>query len=163
MPTKLASPRRPAEPAREDALVAELERLWEHSPARPSGAPARPSRWRSAAYGALTKALVLGWAALLVASLAAAPAAEESVQPAAWVIAASTVILLGVLGAALVAAVLPRVALGASALAAGLGIPVGVACGAAEHHLGAWWMVETGAFGALAAASVACIALRARS
>ena len=40
------------------------------------------------------------------------------------------------------------------------GVPGGIACRATEHHAGSWWIVETGAFAALAVASVACLAAR---
>jgi peptidoglycan/LPS O-acetylase OafA/YrhL len=41
----------------------------------------------------------------------------------------------------------------ASALAAGLGLVLGIACAVTHHHAGTWWLAETGAFAALLAAT----------
>jgi hypothetical protein len=162
MRTEVAPPKRAGDPARDDPLVAELERLWSLSAAGRPVPASEPARRRVEVHGLLSKTVVYGWVGLLVAIAAAAPAADPAVHVPAWVDAASAAILSGAVGSALVAGLAPRVALTCSALAAGLGVPVGIACRATEHHAGSWWLVETGAFAALAVASVACLATRSR-
>jgi hypothetical protein len=163
MRTAVAPHERAPEPAADDPLVVELERLWETSPDEPLAAAAKPPRRRRFhLHRVLSQALVYGWIALFVALFTVAPAPDPAVRAPFWVDAASFAILVGVLAAALVAGIFPRIALACSALAAGLGVPVGIACRATEHHAGSWWLVETGAFAALAVASVACLATWAR-
>jgi hypothetical protein len=162
MRTAVPPPERAPEPAADDPLVDELERLWETSPDEPVAAAAEPARRRVDLHGVLSRALVYGWIALFVAVFTVAPAPDPAVRAPVWVDAASVALLVGVLAAALVAGLFPRIALACSALAAGLGVPVGIACRATEHHAGSWWLVETGAFAALAVASVACLAARSR-
>ena len=159
MRTAVAPPERGPERA-DDPLVAELEELWATPAEERPAATGEPARRRLDVQGALSHALVFGWIALFVAVFAFAPAPDATVRVPVWVDAASVAILVGVLAAALLAAIVPRVALACSALAAGLGVPVGIACRATEHHAGSWWLVETGAFAALAVASVACLATR---
>ena len=160
MRTAVPPPKRAADAAADDPLVAELERLWERSSDAAPTPEVRPARRRVDVPGLLSKALVVGWVVFFVALFAAAPPADAAVATPAWVEAASVAIVLAVLVAAFTAATVPGFALACSALAAGLGIPVGIACRATEHHAGAWWMVETGAFAALAVASIACLATR---
>ena len=158
MRTEVVPANRAVHPPPDDELVSELERLWVASPA-----PAvEPARRRADVAGPLSKGLVCGWVAFFVAIFAAAPAADPAVHVPAWVDAASVAILFGVLGAAFTARAVPRFALTCSALAAGLGVPVGIACRATEHHVGSWWIAETGAFAALGLLSVACLAARSR-
>ena len=163
MPTDVAPAKQAVEPVSDDALVAELEELWTSSPAVPPAPAGEPVRRRIDVYRRLPRALVLGWAAFFVAIFVLAPAADPAVATPAWVDAASVAILLGIGGAALTAGFAPGFALACSALAAGLGVPVGIACRATEHHIGSWWIVETGAFAALAVASIACLAARRRA
>jgi hypothetical protein len=148
-------------PAAEDALVHELERLWD-APAAGVGQPRAPAapRGRRDAYELLRAALVWGWPTFLVSLLLFTPAPEAGAITPGWVDLASVAILLGVPAAAFMARVLPRGSLAVSGVLGGLGIAVGIACRATEHHLGAWWLVETTGFAALAALSVACLALR---
>jgi hypothetical protein len=162
MPVPLAE--RETAPAARETSLAELERLWESSPA-PSRAAASRERqtagWRARAYERLVTALVYGWPGVLGVVFLLAPASSTPV--AAWVDLASVLILLGPIGALCLFAAAPRFGLAASALLGGLGIAVGIACRATEHHLGAWWMLETAAFAALTAVSIACFAVRPRN
>jgi hypothetical protein len=155
MPSTVAPPPRRAAPAADDELVLELEQLWR----RPASEPASEPR-RSRLYPLALRALVFGWPAFLIFISLAIPPGNEALTPA-WVDAASVGLILALVGAGALA-FLPWIALGLTGLAGGLGIAVGIACRATEHHLGSWWLVETAGFSALAALSVACLALRAR-
>lgn len=160
MPTTVAPRDAQASPAA-DALGRELERLWEVLSARPLP-PRRPAvAWeRRGTYEPLLAALVWGWPTFLVALLLFTPAPQAGAITPVWVDLASVAILLGLPATGFMARVLPRASLVVSGLLGGLGIAVGIACRATEHHLGAWWLVETTGFAVLAALSVACLALR---
>jgi hypothetical protein len=155
MPSTVAPQPRRAAPAADDELVRELEQLWRRPVAEPPSAP-RQSR----VYPVALRALVFGWPAFLIFISLAIPPGNEALTPT-WVDAASVGLILALVGAGALA-FFPWIALGLSGLAGGLGIAVGIACRATEHHLGSWWLVETAGFSALAALSVACLALRAR-
>jgi hypothetical protein len=152
MPSALQRPRATEDP---DALLAELEALWAVE-AEP-GAPRRPGR----PYDELLAAVVWGWPAVLVTITLFAP--SPSGAYAAWVAWASVALVIGPVLAGLVAISFPAVGLGVSVLLGGTGIAVGIACRATAHHAGGWWAVETCLFAGLAAASLACLALRLRA
>jgi hypothetical protein len=133
----------------------ELEELWR----LPSAAP--PRRALARAYPWLCRAVVGGWAALLVALIALAPAADPAASSPLWAEATLTAWWLALTAAGFLGwKGLGGAALAASALAGSVGVVLGYACRATEHHLGAWWLVEAGACGALAALSLGCLALR---
>ncbi len=159
MPSTLAPPDACSAAPEDERL--ELERLF--------AAPAAPSRpvnhgRRPVLYEAARRALILGWLALFVGAFAMEDSADTSVHSPLWADLTAAALFLFLLAALLLASTgAPRVALAFSGLAAGLGVPLGIECRVSMHHLGAWWMVETAAFAALALASVACLALRPRS
>jgi hypothetical protein len=154
--------REPREQVAEDAVLRQLEELWEASPAGPSALPV--PRRGDAAYGVLARVLAWGWPSVLGAVLMLAPAPAPGATYAGWVVGASVALVLGPVVAGLLALNgLRTSALAASAALGGLGIAVGIACRATAHHTGAWWIAETAMFAALAALSIACLALRPRA
>lgn len=145
-------------PGREDAGLRELEALWAAPAARRPrrSVAARLSPW-------LVRALVLSWAAVLVAVVGFAPAANPEAATPLW----ADVTLTAWSVALLAGAVLGRMGYGLAGLAgsgisAGCGVVLGYACRATEHHVGSWWLFETAAFAGLALLSVACLAARRR-
>ena len=134
----------------------ELEALWALLPVEHE----RPARARRSF--PLGKLLATAWPTLLVALMAFEPTpADENAPIALW----EDLVLTGfltALGAAGVAAWLRRggFAFAASAVAGVFGMGIAVACKATEHHLGAWWLAELAAFGALFALSVAGVVRR---
>ena len=158
--------REPAGRSDEDALLRELESLWDATPADAHDAPLG-RRLADAAYAILARSLAWGWPATLVGIFVFAPAPAPETTYATWVVGASVALLLGPAVAGLFALkgwTVPAVTL-ATGLG-GLGIAVGIACRATAHHSGAWWLAETGMFAALTvlgAACLACVALRARA
>lgn len=134
---------------------------------RPVGADELEALWRLPAaakprrlYKRLLTALVFGWPVVLVFLFAAAPAADAAAP--LWADALGGAFFLALVAAPLLGMSFGGVGLGASAVAGAIGIALGVACRATEHHAGSWWMVETGAFAALTALSLACLAARRR-
>jgi hypothetical protein len=136
--------------------VRELETIWElPSDVSRQGPPQRrafdPAR-------VLPGAWIVAMASILL--LQPAPSHPDAAVPAwAWLLVTS-------FWAGLFAAMYGLVgkkswALHASAVTAGLGMVVAVACLATDHHTGAWWGFEMAAFTALGGLSLA--ALRRRS
>jgi hypothetical protein len=135
--------------------VAELERLWE-APAIVRGAE-RPAPSLGARIVTHSRMLTFAWAAAVV-TIAAAPApANEADAPLVWwdMLYLAGVVL-AVLGLGHVASRLGRLPFGwcCSATAGAVGITLGIACRASEHHLGSWWVAETAAFGLVTAVSI---------
>jgi hypothetical protein len=98
------------------------------------------------------------WLGLYLFVLAFQPEPEAGAHAAAWAVAASTVMWLLLLVAAVFGALVSKAGFGLAALAGPIGIALAVNCRAAEHHLGNWWLVELGAtvaFTTLAAVGLA--------
>jgi hypothetical protein len=91
--------------------------------------------------------------------IGAAPVpADEADAPLVWWDAVYLLLAVAlVVGPGFLAARLAHVPRGwaCSAVAGGLGVILGIACRASGHHLGSWWLLETAAFAAVAAVSVA--------
>jgi hypothetical protein len=142
----------------------ELELLWQ-APARPhpETAPAprlRDRLWHLATSG---RALAVAWATAIVVLGAAPVPADEADAPLVWWDAVYLLVAVGiVVGPGFLAARLAHIPRGwaCSAVAGGLGVILGIGCRATEHHLGSWWLLETAAFAAVAAVSVAGAASR---
>ncbi|MDQ4019966.1 MAG: hypothetical protein M3188_09105 [Actinomycetota bacterium] len=157
MPAGLVDRPRSAETS--DRTLAELEALWAADIA-PEDAGRSGAAWP---YRELRAVVVWGWPAVLLTVALFAPAPAPGAAYAGWVVAASVALVLGPLVAGLVGIAAPFAGLALSAALGGLGVAVGIACRATAHHAGAWWGVETGLFAGLAAASLACLALRRRA
>jgi hypothetical protein len=140
---------------RGEAEVEELERLW----AAP--AVAAKSRRTPKLLGPLHRVVGYGWAAFVVGVLALEPVSNPAAATPLWAEVTLAAFWLALLTAGLLAVLgVARGALGASALAGFTGVALGYACSATEHHLGAWWLVEAGACGALGLLSLAALAAR---
>ena len=145
------------EQERTEAQIEELERLWAAPAARK-----RPSRLgRALEY--LPRGIGLAWVVFVVAVLALEPASNSAATVPLWAEVTLVAFWLALLSAGLLAVVgLSGPALVGSAVAGFVGIVLGYACGATEHHLGAWWMVEIGVCGALGLLSLAALSARRR-
>lgn len=139
---------------REEAQLEEFERLWQ-APAARRRAPRRALP--------LAKVVTGGWIAFVVAIFAFEPATNADAVVPLWAEATLAAFWLALLvGGALAWLRLPGLALGASAVAGFVGVGLGYACRATEHHVGAFWAVEAAVCGALALLSVAALAARRR-
>jgi peptidoglycan/LPS O-acetylase OafA/YrhL len=143
---------------RTQAEIDELERLWAAPVAR------RQPRRRELVLGRVPRVVAVAWIAFVVAVFALEPASNPAATTPLWADVTLAAFWLALLGAALLAK-LGKVgaALGGSAFAGFVGVAVGYACGATEHHLGAWWMAEAGVCGALGLLSAAALAGRSRA
>jgi hypothetical protein len=138
---------------RSEPEVEELERLWNAPAARRAG----PRRVATV----LSRATAVGWAALVVAVVALSPAPSPEAVAPIWAEALVVTFWTGLMAAAMLAWFrIGGAALAVSAFAGLLGVGLGYACRATEHHLGAWWIAEAGACGALAALSIAALLAR---
>src|SRR4051794_39199133 len=111
----------------------------------------------------LPRLVLLAWAVFVFAVIAFEPAPNADAVVPLWAnvtIAAFWLTLLG--GAGLAWLGLVPAALRASAFAGSLGILLGYSCHASAHHLGAWWLVETGACAAIGLASAVALVARRR-
>jgi hypothetical protein len=140
-----------------------LEELWRQPPAKPEsarsdvparGAPAvRPARnW--------SLPLLIAWVAVMVTLFVFEPRPTDPTATPLWgelvLLAFAYALLASMVGLA----TRRPWALGASALAGGLGMVIAGACAATGHHAGAWWVVEGAAFTGLAIGSVAALRYR---
>jgi hypothetical protein len=138
---------------RSETEVEELERLWNAPAAR------RPGTRRLATL--LARATAAGWAALVVAVFALEPAANPGAVVPLWAEALVVTFWTALMASAMLAWFrIGGAALAVSAFAGALGVGLGYACSATEHHLGAWWIAEAGACGLLAALSVGALLAR---
>jgi hypothetical protein len=145
-----------------DEEIQRLEELW-RTPAAEPKRPRSPRLTAATAYSWLWPALVAAWIGVLVA-IFLAPAGNAEVAIPLWVDVALWAWWLTLMAAAGLALTPHRnAALAGSALAGGIGTVLGYACKATGHHTGGWWIVETAAFAALTALSVAALLARRRA
>ena len=129
----------------------ELEELWELPAKRDPRVRPESARFVSEL---IVRKLAIAWPVLLFALIAFEPAPEPAAVVPWWGELLSVTILMTVLAGIIGRfATGPRLPLGFFSVAGALGIAAGVACRAASHHLGAWWIVETALFGVLAVAA----------
>ena len=144
--------------------VDELERIWAESPdaaprEEPDDAPLFADSDLPPGVRSVRQLVGWGWPATILLVLLAAPAGAEEVPRAGWVDPAGwTMLLLLPLGY-FALATFPRLGFSLFAAAGALGLALGIDCRASAHHLSAWWIVETAAFGVLACAALAGLAL----
>src|SRR5215208_3154673 len=120
--------------------VEELERLW----ATPAAATPRHREPLAPSVAArLPRLLAVGWVAFIVAVIAFEPAPNAAAAVPLWADLTLTAFWVALPAAALLGW-FGRIgpALGVSAVAGCIGVALGYACHASEHHLGAWWLVE---------------------
>jgi hypothetical protein len=142
---------------RTEVPIEELERLWAAPAARK-----RPGRLERAA-DYVPRAIGLAWVVFVACVLALEPASNPAATIPVWAEVTLVAFWLALLSAGLLAFIgLSGPALVASATAGFVGVVLGYACGATEHHLGAWWMVEAGVCGALGLLSLAALSARRR-
>jgi hypothetical protein len=145
---------RPAPRIERPAEVDELEALWR----APAAAP--PRRAAGHLYRSLWWMLIAGWPAALLFLIAAAP--ESNAPAPLWADALAGIFFFALLAAPFLGHLGGGLGVIAATVAGGIGIALGVACRATEHHVGSWWMVETGMFATLTAVGLACLAARRR-
>jgi hypothetical protein len=145
------------EQERTEEQIQELERLWAAPAAR------RRPRPLAVALAHLPRAIALAWLVFVAGVFALEPASNPAATVPVWAEATLAAFWLALLCAGVLALVrLSGPALAGSAAAGLVGIVVGYACGATDHHLGAWWMVEAGVCGTLGLLSLAALAARRR-
>lgn len=102
------------------------------------------------------KRLGIAWAVVVTAIYSFEPAPTNPNAPVQLWAAVTGIVFLATLGAMAVTAVRRhRLMFGISAFGGVLGMVLAYACLASGHHLGAWWLVELGAFGGLTTMSIA--------
>jgi hypothetical protein len=138
--------------------VDQLERLWT-MPA--TAAPRRRESRAPRVAARLPHSLAVGWVTFVVAVIAFEPAPNAAAVVPLWAELTLTAFWVALPAAALLGW-FGRIgpALGVSAVAGCIGVALGYACHASEHHLGAWWLVEAGGCGALGLLSLAALASR---
>jgi hypothetical protein len=145
-----------------DEEVRRLEELW-NAPATTQARAGRSLPSAATAYPWLWRALVAGWLGVLVAIFFAPAGNPDAVIPV-WVDVALWAWWITLMASAALAVTAHRgAAIAGSALAGGIGMVLGYACKATEHHTGAWWAVEAVSFAALTALSIAALAARRRA
>jgi hypothetical protein len=140
-----------------------LEELWRQPPAKPepprSDVSARGARAVRSAQN-WSHPLLIAWLAVMATLFVFEPRATDATATPLWgemvLLAFAYALLASMVGLA----TRRPWALGASALAGGLGMVIAGACAATGHHAGAWWVVEGAAFTGLAIGSVAALRYR---
>lgn len=136
------------------ARLDELEALWR----LPAAAPPMEStpRWARVLAGRLLK-LWLGFLGAIFVFQLAGPEPQGS-TPLVADLALPGWAVLAVVGFRLLDRGRTVLSFSCAALAGAHGIAVGIACRAAEHHLGSFWLVETVGFAALTALALGGVA-----
>jgi hypothetical protein len=136
----------------------ELELLW----GLPARTPTRPAR-RVRSTRTLDQLVGFGWPAVIASIMLFHPPTNPAAQEWAYTGWATAGLFLA-LGLGVVAQRLGHItsALAASTVAGSVGLVLAYECRVAAQHYGNWWAYEFVAFGALTAASIAALALRAR-
>lgn len=139
-----------------------LEELWRQPSAKPelarSDVPARGARAVPARNW--SRPLLIAWVAVMATLFVFEPRPTDPTATPLWgemvLLAFAYALLASIVGLA----TRRPWALGASALAGGLGMVIAGACAVTGHHAGAWWVVEGVAFTGLATGSVAALRYR---
>lgn len=135
--------------------IHELERLWRESPDAP---PVR----RRAVEDDWSRRLLVAWTAIFGSMFLFQPVpANPAMREPAWVIAIMALFVPALIATFGMLVARRRAGAVLSLAAAGLGLPLAVACFSTGHHLGAWPWVELAGFSFLAGLSG--LALRARA